>query len=99
VSRIDPDHFDPHDPLCKLLTIAEVMERTNRSRKTVDRWIKDGRLATVKLDDPPGTLAAVGDVVELEQRMRAAVQASKDAITERGGRPGARPPNTLGTAT
>lgn len=99
MSRLDPDHFDPADPLCQLLTIAEVMERTGRTRRTVDRWIKNGQLAIVKLDDPPTTVAAIGDVLEVEQRMRAAATASKDAIAARGGRPGPRPPRALGTAT
>lgn len=83
---------DSRDPLFTPLTIAEVMERTGRSKKTIDRWIKDGRLATVKLDNPPETVAIERDVVELEQRMRANLKASRDAITARGGRPGARPP-------
>jgi hypothetical protein len=99
MSRLDPDQFDPGDPLCKLLTVTEVMERTGRTRKTVNRWIKDGRLATVTLDNPPRTVAATGDVLELEQQMRAATKASKEAIAARGGRPGARPRRTLGTTT
>lgn len=99
MSRLDPDRYDPEDPMCAPLTIAEVMQRTGRSRKTVDRWIKSEMLRVVHLDDPPCTVAATGDVLELEQRMRAAVKASQEAIAARGGRPGARPPRTLGTAT
>lgn len=91
--------YDRDDPLFTPLTIAEVMARTGRSRKTIDRWIKTEQLRVVKLDDPPATYAVERDVLELEQRMRAATQASKDAIAARGGRPGARPPRDLGTTT
>lgn len=99
MSRLEPDTYDPADPMCKLLTITEVMQRTGRSRKTISRWIKDGRLATVKLDDPPCVVAATGDVLELEQQMRATTKATREAIAARRGRPGARPKRTLGTTT
>ena len=96
---VSPGGYDADDPLFKPLTIAEVMARTGRSRKTVDRWIKSEQLRVVRLDDPPAVYAIERDVLELERQMRAKTRASKDAIAERGGRPGARPPSLPGAAT
>lgn len=60
------------DPLFRPLSIPEVVARTRRSRRTVDRWIKDGRLRTIDLGYPPTRVAILRDVVQVERETRQA---------------------------
>lgn len=77
------------DPLFRALTIAEVMARTGRTRRTVDRWLKDGRIEPVVLGDGQRVLVE-RDVVELERDMRKAAEANRQRVRDRAGRPGPR---------
>lgn len=62
----DTAAFDRDDPLYTPLTIRQAMELTGRSRKTIDSWIKDGRLRVVKLKDPAQRAVITGELLEVE---------------------------------
>lgn len=70
------------DALFRPLTVAEVMERTGRSRRTVQRWFAgDGPLRVVDMD---GVRVAIErEVLELEQGMRQAAAQSKANLAAR----------------
>mgnify|MGYP001564357448 CR=1 FL=1 len=63
-------NIDSTDPLFRPISIEDAMARTGRSRRTIDRWIHDGRLRTVRLDDPPEVVLIEREVVALEKRCR-----------------------------
>jgi predicted site-specific integrase-resolvase len=71
------------DNLCRPLTIAEVVARTGRSLHTVNRWIRDGHLRTIRLENPPETVVIEREVVELERTQRQRLNASRKAIGDR----------------
>ena len=54
-------------PLFTPLSIAQAMSVTGRSKRTIDRWIKGGRLRTVRLDGQ--TVLIEDDVLGHEKRM------------------------------
>jgi hypothetical protein len=72
------------DDLCRPVPLADVMARIPRSKRTIDRWIKDGRLRVIQLWDPPEKVVLLRDLVELEKEMRDALQASRDRIAAHG---------------
>lgn len=63
------------------ISIERAMQITGRSRRTIDRWIKDGRVAAVRL---PGS----EESVLIERQVAEAEKACRDA------RAGGRPPRT-----
>lgn len=63
-------NIDPTDPLFRPISIADAMSRTGRSRRTIDRWIHDGRLRTFRLENPPEEVLIERDVVTLEKACR-----------------------------
>ena len=69
------------DALFRPMTIREVMERTGRSRRTVSRWITDGRLRAVDLDGV--RMVIEREVIESESERRAAAEASREHLAER----------------
>lgn len=72
-------YADPDDPLGQVIDLDEAARRTGRSRRTLNRWIQAGQLAT--LPGLPGRYVIERAVLECERdRHRAA----------RRGRPGAR---------
>jgi excisionase family DNA binding protein len=60
--------FDLDDPLYKLLTIAQAMEATGRTRRTIDKWIKKGELQVYRLGYPPVRYVVKRQLLELEAR-------------------------------
>ena len=64
------------------LSIAEVMRMTGRSRRTIDRWIKDGHLHAVDLGGFDGVIVDRGEAARCEKRMRDSQQASRQAGPE-----------------
>jgi hypothetical protein len=74
------------DELCKPVPLAEVLGRigNQRSQRTIDRWIKAGRLRVIDLGAPPGKVVILRELLELEHEMTAAVAASKANIAARG---------------
>lgn len=62
------------DPLFRPLTIAEVVKRTGRSRRTIDRWIKDGRLRVIQLSEPPERVVIARDAIKVERATRRAAR-------------------------
>lgn len=61
---------DTTDPLFRPISIEDAMARTRRSRRTIDRWIHDGRLRTFQLEDPPEVVLIEREVVALEKQCR-----------------------------
>lgn len=68
--------FDRDDPLLRPLTIAQAMELTGRSDRTIHRWIHDGRLRTVRLPgrQPPEDVLIEREVLEVERATRQAAR-------------------------
>lgn len=52
------------------MTIAEAMKLTGRSKRTIDRWIKDGHLHAVDLGGFNGVIVDRGEVTRHEKHMR-----------------------------
>jgi excisionase family DNA binding protein len=67
------------------LTIAQAMKMTGRSKRTIDRWIKDGRLHAVDLGGFESIVVDRAEVAKVEKEMRdnqattRAVEGSKSA--------------------
>lgn len=68
--------LDPRDELSTALTIAEAAEVAQRSRRTINRWIAQGRLRVL-----PGRRVVERELLEVERACRHAA---------RRGRPGPR---------
>lgn len=52
------------------LTVSQAMKATGRSKRTIDRWIKDGRLHSVDLGGYDGVIVPRKEVAEVEKQMR-----------------------------
>ena len=63
------------DKLCRPITMAEAMRRTGRSKRTIDRWIVDGHLRRVQLDQD--VVLVEREIVEYDKRMRDNLKASR----------------------
>lgn len=61
------------------LSLSEVMRMTGRSRRTIDRWIKDGHLHPVDLGGFDGVVVDRGEVARHEKRMRDNLKESRTA--------------------
>jgi hypothetical protein len=72
------------DTLCRPIPLAEVMARTGRSKRTIDRWIKTERLRVIELQNPPEKVVIARELFDLETQMRNALQASRDRIAACG---------------
>jgi len=83
-----PNYRDIHDAridtLCRPIPLTEVMARTGRSKRTIDRWIKAERLRVIELQNPPEKVVILRELVELEKEMRTALQTSRDRIAAIG---------------
>lgn len=66
--------LDPDDPLLRPLTVKQAMALTGRSERTIDRWIHDGRLRTVRLTHPPEDVLIEREVLEVERATRQAAR-------------------------
>jgi predicted site-specific integrase-resolvase len=75
------------DELCKPIPLADVLQHVHRvtSKRTIDRWIKAGRLRVVHLTNPPEDVVILRELLETEKAMRDALAASKAAIAARAG--------------
>lgn len=76
----------------KPLTFAQVMEITERKRRTVEKWIAGGRLTAyeVKHRRTIVKLFNEAEVTAVEKEMSDAALANRERIRARGGRPGPR---------
>lgn len=72
-------NLDTTDPLFRPISIADAMARTGRSRRTIDRWIHDGRLRTFRLENPPEDVLIEREVVDLEKAHRDARRRGRPA--------------------
>lgn len=89
-----PPRIDPTDPLFKPLTFEQVMEITERKRRTVEKWIADGKLTAYELKHRRTTVKVFNEdeVTAVEKEMSDAAEANRERIRARGGRPGPRKP-------
>lgn len=62
--------LEPGSPLFRPLTISEAQARTGRSRRTIARWIADGRLSAYEAAHPRRILLVEGEVLDVEKRTR-----------------------------
>jgi predicted DNA-binding transcriptional regulator AlpA len=74
--------------------MREVLEITGRSRRTIEKWVKNGHLSKYEQDNPRTVLFNEDDVVEAETERAAAARENRERIRRRGGRPGPRAPQT-----
>lgn len=76
--------FDRDDPLLRPLTIKQAMELTGRSKRTIDRWIQDGRLRKVRLPAIPGEMPedvlVEREVLEAERDTRQAAHRGRPRV-------------------
>lgn len=83
----------PGDPLFQPLTMRQVMQITQRSERTIERWIASGRLTPYEERNRRGVVVgrifSEDQVVNAEQERAAAVRENHDRIRRRGGRPAA----------
>jgi len=84
---VSPPTFDADDPMFKPLTLAQVVEITERSRRTVERWVKDHRLTAYEETHRRTVVFNEDEVLEVEQKMAAAARANRDRIRARAGQP------------
>lgn len=77
------------DPLFRALTMEEVVAVTGRSKRTIERWVKDQRL--VRYRDystwPPSWVFSEQQVLDVEQERHAAAEENRNRIRRRLGRP------------
>jgi hypothetical protein len=66
--------FDPEDPLFRPISIADAMRLTDRSKDTIDRWIKEKALRVVRLKDPPEDALIEREVVDTALAKRKAAR-------------------------
>ena len=64
----------PGDPLFRPLTIAEAQAATGRSRRTIARWIAEGRLTAYEEAHPRRVILVERDVIEAEKATRRAAR-------------------------
>lgn len=61
------------------LTVSQAMKMTGRSKRTIDRWIKDGRLHSVDLGGYDGVIVDRTELAKAEKQMRDNQKASRAA--------------------
>lgn len=95
-------HIDPTDPLFKPLTMRQVMEITERSRRTIEKWVQTGKLTKYEEKNRRGIVVGhvynEDEVVDTESEQAAAARENHERIRQRGGRPGPRKPLEEGPA-
>lgn len=64
------------------ISISEAMKLTGRSKRTIDRWIKDGHLHPVDMGGFDGVIVDRMEVARAEKQMRDNQQASREADPE-----------------
>lgn len=86
--------IDPTSPMFQLLTLKQVLEITERSRRTIEKWVRDGKLTKYEVEHQRKVIPVFNEdeVVEVEKEMRDAAEENRDRIRRRGGRPGPRTP-------
>jgi hypothetical protein len=62
------------DNLCRPLSMSEVMRRTGRTQRTIERWIAEGRLTRYELEHPRQIVFVEREVLELERDKRRAAR-------------------------
>lgn len=81
--------IDPGDPLFRPLTIKQALEATGRTRRTLERWVQDGRLT--KYEETHRRKVVVifneAELAEIEKERSDAAIENHDRIRRRGGRP------------
>lgn len=80
---MSPPTFDADDPLFKPLTLAQVLEITERSRRTVERWVKDHKLTAYEEAHRRTVVFNEDEVLEVEQKMAAAARENRERIRAR----------------
>lgn len=85
--------IDPTDPMFKPLTLEQVLEITGRTRRTIERWVKDGHLTKYEETHRRKiVLYNEEEVAEAEKERNDAAIENRERIRRRGGRPGPRKP-------
>jgi phage terminase Nu1 subunit (DNA packaging protein) len=91
--------IDPTNPMFKPLTVKQAVEITGRSRRTLERWVKEGRLT--KYEETYRQQVVIlyneDELAEIEQERNAAQIENHERIRQLGGRPGPRTPPAAAT--
>lgn len=69
--------IDPTDPMFRPLTIEQAAARVSRSRRTIRKWIADGRVTAYEVQNPREIVLVEKDVVEVEKANRDAFAAGR----------------------
>lgn len=64
------------------LTVSQAMKMTGRSKRTIDRWIKDGHLHSVDLGGYDGVIVDRTELAKAEKQMRDNQKMSRKVTTE-----------------
>ena len=83
---MSPPTIDPTDPLFRPLTLAQVLEITERSRRTVERWVKEHKLTPYEENHRRRVVFNEAEVLDVEQKMSAAALENRERIRARAGR-------------
>lgn len=84
--------IDPSDPLFKPLTFEQVLEITERKRRTVEKWIAGGKLTAYELKHRRTIVKVFNEdeVTAVEKEMNDAAEANRERIRQRAGGTGPR---------
>ena len=84
--------IDPTDPMFRPLTFAQVLEITERKRRTVEKWVAAGKLTAYEVKHRRTIVKIFNEdeVAAVEKEMSDAALANRERIRARGGRPGLR---------
>jgi hypothetical protein len=84
--------IDPGDPMFKPVTIKQALEITGRTRRTLERWVEQGRLTKYEQQYRRQVVVLFNEdeLTTVEKERNDAALENRDRIRRRGGRPGPR---------
>jgi hypothetical protein len=86
VTAYESEEQAKRDALCKPLSLAEVMKRTGRSKRTIERWVASGQLTKYELDNPREVVFVAREALETEKEMHDRAQENRERIRRLAGR-------------
>ncbi len=79
--------IDPTDPMFKPVTIKQALEITGRTRRTLERWVEQGRLTKYEVEHRRKTVVLFDEdeVTGVEKERSDAAIESRNRIRRQGG--------------
>lgn len=75
--------IDPTDPMFQPISLAQVLEITQRSQRTINRWIQTGRLTAYEEKRRRQVVFHEGEVVDLEHETTQAARQGRPRPSKR----------------